>query len=318
MFSLPHIPSEKELIDKSFSRGSKSAGRVKSSRTGAQRELQLRNADLARVQSTAAVIKSDLTRVVKNFPSYEQLPEFYQRLLDIRIDKNRYKKSLGAMKWCSDRVAGLERDALRGIRTGDKNSTREFLGRTASMIHRISSELTQLIEIKQILREFPSVEDLPTIVIAGYPNAGKSTFMKNLTGSRVKIATYPFTTQRILIGHTKLRYQRYQIIDSPGLLDRSMSERNKIEQQAILAIRELADTIIFLIDPCNEMEPQLNLLKEIREEFKFKQRIFVAINKTDIAEKEIVRELKKRLKNPLEISALNKEDCDETFRNILG
>lgn len=316
MFSLPHIPTGKELIDKSFSRGSKSASRVKSSRTGAPRWLRLRNTDLARIQSIAAVIKSDMEKITKEFPSYEQLPEFYQRLLDIQIDKDHYKKSLGATKWCSDNVARLEMESLRKIRTGDKDPTKEFLGRTASIVKRISSELDSLIEIRKTIREFPSVEDLPTLVIAGYPNSGKSTFMKSLTGSKVKIATYPFTTKRILIGHAKLKYQRHQIIDSPGLLDRPMDKRNKIEQQAILAIRELADVVLFLIDPTTELEPQLNLLEEIRKEFK--QKIFVAINKTDIAEKEKVEELKKKLKDPMEISALKEEDCENTFKKIFG
>ena len=316
MFSLPHIPTGKELIDKAFRRGSKSASRVKSSRTGAPKWLRLQNTDLARIQSVAAVIKSDMEKITKEFPSYEQLPEFYQRLLDIQIDKDHYKKSLGATKWCSDNVGRLERDSLLKIRKGDKNPTKEFLGRTASIVERISSELDSLIEIRRTIREFPSVEDLPTLVIAGYPNAGKSTFMKTLTGSKVKIASYPFTTKKILIGHAKIRYQRYQIIDSPGLLDRPMDKRNKIEQQAILAIKELADVILFLIDPTQEAGPQLNLLDEIRAEFK--QKIFVAINKTDTAEKEKVNELKKKLKNPLEISALNKEDCNETFRGIFS
>jgi len=316
MFSLPHIPTEKELIDKSFRRGSKSASRVKSSRTGAPKELRLRNTDLARIQSIAAVIKSDMDKITKEFPSYEQLPEFYQRLLDIQIDKDHYKKSLGATKWCSDNVARLERESLRKIRTGDKNPTKEFLGRTASIVKRISSELDSLIEIKKTIRDFPSVEDLPTLVIAGYPNTGKSTFMKNLTGSKVKIATYPFTTKRILIGHAKLKYQRHQIVDSPGLLDRPMDKRNKIEQQAILAIKELADVVLFLVDPTTELEPQLNLLEDIQREFK--SRFFVAINKIDVSDKERVEELKKKLKNPMEISALNKEDCDETFRDIFS
>jgi len=314
--AIPHVPTERELIDKAFSRGSKAAGRARTARTGAPREVRLRNADTARVQAVAAVIKSDMTKIVKNFPSYEQLPEFYQRLLDIQIDKNRYKKSLGALKWCSDQVEKLERESLKKIQAGDRNSSKEFLGRVASIVKRISSELDSLIEIKRILLDFPTVEDLPTLVIAGYPNSGKSTFMKNLTGSKVKIAVYPFTTQKILIGHAKLRYQRYQIIDSPGLLDRPMEKRNRIEQQAILAINELADVILFLVDPTTELEPQLNLLEEIRKEFK--SNIFVAINKTDIAEREKVNELKQKLKNPMEISALREEDCKGTFKKIFG
>jgi len=316
MFSLPHVPTEKELIDKAFGRGSKAAGRARTARTGVQKNIRLRKADEARVQAVAAVIKSDLTKAVGKFPSYEQLPSFYQRLIDIQIDKNRYKKSLGALNWCSSNITKLEKETLPRIRAGDKKAPKEFLGRTASIIKRISSDLDSLIEIKRIIRGFPTVEDLPTLVIAGYPNAGKSTFMRNLTGSKVKVATYPFTTQKILIGHAKLRYQRYQIIDSPGLLDRPMEKRNKIEQQAILAINELAGVILLLIDPTSEIEPQLHLLEGIKKEFK--PRIFVAVNKVDIAEREKLEELRQKLKKPMEISALREEDCKNAFRRIFS
>ncbi len=318
MFTLPHVPTGDELIDKAFSRGSKSAKRTRSSRTGISRERRLRLADETRVRTASSVIKSNLSKIVKEFPSYEQLPEFYQKLLNIQINKDRYKKSLGALKWCSDNVAKLESKAILGIHTGDKDSTKNFLGRTASMVKRISAELDSLIEIKQIIHEFPVVEDIPTLVIAGYPNTGKSTFMRNLTGSKVKVATYPFTTKKILIGHVKLRYERHQIIVSPGLLDRPMEKRNKIEQQAVLAVNELADVILFLMDPTAEVDSQLHLLGEIQKEFRPK--IFVAINKCDIADNRKVSELKKKLEefDPVGISALREDDCKNTFKKIFG
>ncbi len=312
MFNLPYIPTAENLIDKAFRRGSKDAKAVKSTRKPRRQRLQ--RAEEKRVATISKIIESDLKAIIRNFPSYEQLPKFYQELLDIRIDKNKYKKSLGAVQWCLTNIKDLEKDTISRIRKErDTGFAKEFSGRSASFVKRISNELDELIEIKRILLSFPTLKEEPTIVVAGYPNAGKSTFVKTLTGSNVKIASYPFTTQDILIGHKRLKYEEYQIIDSPGLLDRPMEKRNWIELQAILAIKELADIMLFIIDPMSDIGPQLSLLNEIREKFNLK--LLVLINKKDIAERERIDYIKNKIIEfqYIEISAKIPEDCNSVF-----
>lgn len=315
MFNLPYIPTAETLIDKAFRHGSKDAKAVRSTRK--PREQRLQRAEEKRVATISKIMESDLTAIIKNFPSYEQLPKFYQELLDIRIDRNKYKKSLGAVQWCLTNIKDLEKETLSGIRRKkDTKFAKEFTGRTASFVKQISWDLDELIEIKKILLSFPTLKEEPTIVVAGYPNVGKSTFVRTLTGSKVKIAPYPFTTQNILIGHKKSRYTEYQVIDSPGLLDRSMEKRNWIELQAILAIKELADVIVFIIDPNIEIEPQLSLLNEIQNRFNVK--IFVVINKKDIAEMEKIEDIKNKIIEfkPLIISSKIQQDCEYVFENV--
>jgi nucleolar GTP-binding protein len=320
MCRLPYVPTAQELIDKSFRIGAKSAKSFRSSKKPKRKEIRLLIAEERRVQAISKIICSDLKAIIKNFPSYEKLPKFYQKLLDIKVEKDKYKKSLGALQWCKKEVNKLAKRILKEIRKNkDPSLSREFLGRIASIIKQISPELENLIEIKKILREFPTIENLPTLVIAGYPNVGKSTFMRSLTGSKVKIESYPFTTQKILIGHKNFHYQKYQIIDTPGLLDRKIEKRNKSELQAILAIQELADKILFIFDPTQEIKAQEFLFNEIKEYFE-KTEIFVVINKKDIiiAERGKIEEIKGKLKSffPIEISAKSEEDCEEIFMRI--
>jgi len=315
MFKLPNVPTSDDLIDKAFRQGSKVAKATRSTR--APRERRMKVSEHRRVALVGNIIESDLRSIIKNFPSYDQLSEFHKRLLEIKIDKDRYKKSLGAVQWCLKNIQQLKGDTLNELKfRKDTRPAQDFLGRAASMIKKIRKDLDELIEIKHILREFPAIEDVPTLVISGYPNVGKSTFMKNLTGSDVKIAPYPFTTQSIMIGHKTIKYQRYQIIDSPGLLDRPMEKRNVIELQAALAIKELADVILFMIDPNIDIEPQVSLLKEIREGFGLK--IFVAVNKADITpEEEMVKAMQAVSDFPsFSISAQSKEDCASVFEKI--
>ena len=58
------------------------------------------------------------------------------------------------------------------------------------------------------------------------------------------------------------------MVDTPGLLDRPTSERNKIELQAIAALEHLGDALVFLLDRTSDstthISEQESLLQEVR------------------------------------------------------
>jgi nucleolar GTP-binding protein len=313
-FNLPHVYTSEEVINKAFKQGSKSAKIIRS--TPAPRLRRMRDSEKRRIVVASRAIEGCLRPLVKQFPSYEQLPPFYQKLLEIKVTKDRYKKSLGAVQWALNNASQVRNETVKEITRKETNPSKEYLGRVASIIKRIRKELDDLIEIKEILLNFPVVEDLPTIVIAGYPNVGKSTFTKTLTGSNVKIASYPFTTQDLLVGHKKTRYVNYQIIDSPGILERPMGERNEIEMQAVLAIKELADAVLFIIDPTQDLVKQKTLLNEVEKDFGVP--VFIALNKADIAPKEKIEEAKKEFSGyeVYVITAKDAAECEKIFDKI--
>ena len=45
------------------------------------------------------------------------------------------------------------------------------------------------------------------------------------------VQPYAFTTKSLFVGHMDHRYLRWQVIDTPGILDRPLEERNTIEMQ---------------------------------------------------------------------------------------
>ncbi|DAC13207.1 MAG TPA: GTP-binding protein, partial [Candidatus Poseidoniales archaeon] len=61
----------------------------------------------------------------------------------------------------------------------------------------------------------------------------------------------------------------YQMVDTPGLLDRTMDERNEIEMQAIAAISHIGSVCLFVIDATEDcglsIEQQMNLREEVKE-----------------------------------------------------
>ena len=64
----------------------------------------------------------------------------------------------------------------------------------------------------------------------------------------MEVNHYPFTTKQLHVGHFEHRRIPYQIVDTPGLLDRTMDERNEIEMQAIAAISHIGSVCLFVID----------------------------------------------------------------------
>ena len=143
------------------------------------------------------------------------------------------------------------------------------------------------------MKSFPSVkENLFTVAIVGFPNVGKSTLISALTDSNVEINSYSFTTKSLLIGYRKDGNEKIQFIDTPGTLDRDI-KKNIIEKQAELAMKYVADLLVYVFDPIEyySLEKQERLLKNVN---KFGKETILYMSKTDIADPDIIDEITKK------------------------
>ncbi len=227
---------------------------------------------------------------MKGFPSLDRLPPFYRELVDVLLDLGQLKKHLGALDWAADKVREITRlyRGRIGRAAGGSISElrREAYGRLSSVVKQIAPDLEALVDARKALRRVPEVDpSIPTIVVAGYPNVGKSSFVRAASTGRPKVADYPFTTKGVSLGHFDRGVHRYQILDTPGLLDRPMDERNKMERQAIAALAHLANGVLFLLDPSETcgypLEDQRRLLEEVRTLFPGVS-LVVAATKSDL------------------------------------
>jgi nucleolar GTP-binding protein len=192
------------------------------------------------------------------------------------------------------------------------------------VLKRLEPRLETIQQAAKEYRRFPSIRlKLPVIVVAGFPNVGKSSFVTIISSAQPEVAEYPFTTKGISVGYFPLEPLGGQILDLPGLLDRPMVERNPIEQRAIAAIQYLADCIIFLVDPtwtCGyELTSQFSLFQEIQNTFPSVE-VFPLLNKIDIASEEEVARATKLLgveSVPL-ISTLTGEGVEIAFQSIVN
>lgn len=258
--TIPTVPTAEEVLDRSLSRASK--------RMEKRQNRDRANADF--VQSVYQSVHDRLVEVVASFPEFDEVPVFYRDTAGILFGLDRIRKSLGAVgwaaRWARDHGPGFTYQTKRSPSTAQMR--RRYVARLASVVHQVDQDLRFLNEVRNTLRTLPHIEDCFTVVVAGYPNVGKSSFIRRVSTGVPEVASYPFTTKGVLVGHRFDRGDRIQFVDTPGILDRPAIERNAIEQQAVAAITSLADMVLFLIDGSEQcgypLEAQLQLLIEVQ------------------------------------------------------
>ena len=269
--ALPTVLNKEELLDKAFARAKKAADRVDDS----DRVFRVRKQLNRMLQTASDILTTYLMDTVNLWPSLDQSPQFDVSMIDACVGCDDYRHHLSMLQWASNQVSKIATQNTRKItRTGKielmHEARREAYGRISSIISRIGPSLDWLGQSREVLKRLPSIDQLsPCIVVCGAPNVGKSAFISALSSGNMEVNHYPFTTKRIHLGHFNFRRLQYQMVDTPGLLDRPMHKRNHIEMQAISALENLGSLVLFLIDESENcgmsMEEQTNLLEEILE-----------------------------------------------------
>ncbi len=283
--NIPTVLTAEEIIDKMFRRSKKVEVPLSKNRLRFHKNLSI-----AKIYTARDVAVSTLKKYVDSFPYINKLHPFYRTLLDLLVDKNEYKRALASLVWAIEKINGFADKYAHKIKGVGKveeaiKFRKEFYGRTSSILKQIAPKLEYLGNVRDTIRKLPDINpELPTVVVAGYPNVGKSELVAKLSTAKPEIAPYPFTTKGIVVGHMEIKGKRVQIVDTPGLLDRPLEKRNRIEKEAILALKYLASIIVFILDPSEtcgySMDEQLKLLSEIKKDFNIP--IMEVENKVDL------------------------------------
>lgn len=274
------VPTADELLDKAYSRAAR-AGKGKIKEVTDRRELEE-----SMLLTASNIIADNLRNISSDWPSLDRMGAFYRELTEIIVGIDRLRMSLGSLDWAASKVKEISRKYVGIMRKSPDPVLvrKQAYGRISSIVYDVDRDLRLLNDARNRLKGLPDVKEEPTIVVAGYPNVGKSSFVSAITGARPEIAEYPFTTKSVTIGHFIRGRRRYQVIDTPGLLDRPLEERNDIERQAISALRHVGDVALFIVDPSETcgytLGEQYNLLREVREFISMP--VLVAANKADV------------------------------------
>ncbi len=284
-------------LDKAISRAQKRAEIVREIKSKEDRVVKSRRIEVLKINIIADVLCDDLNKIVCRFPMVEELNEFYKELVKISLDYGLLKKSMGALNWAVKKITEFKRVYSRKIqnskRSFDMNKHRkEYYGRISSLLKQIKTDFINIDNARRELRKFPVVKTkLRTIAIAGFPNVGKTTLLSKVTGAKAEIKNYAFTTKGINMGYYDDGKKRIQFVDTPGTLNR-FSTMNVHEKQAYLALKHLADVIVYVFDPTEASYP-LDMQKKLYTEVeKFGKKMYIYIAKQDmLKDKKILKEL---------------------------
>jgi len=289
---LPTTPRAEELVDKAFSRAAR-AGRAK----------QGREAQESMLRTACNVVADNCDNVVESWPDFRTVEPFDHELADAvlrrttdprgtddgeQVGLDALRASLSEVSWAARQTRAIRDETMSKIRGSDADTARKHrkqaFARVADVVDEVSEDLRRVGAARDALKDLPEIDpDEPTVAVAGYPNVGKSAFVNRVTRASNETAAYPFTTRAVGVGHVDRDHVRYQIVDTPGVLDRPAAERNDIERQAESAVRHLADVVLFVVDASEAcgypLDAQLRLRDELRE--RFDAPVLTVRNKTD-------------------------------------
>ncbi|WP_135305326.1 NOG1 family protein [Haloarcula amylovorans] len=273
--NLPTTPTGEEVIDKAFSRATRAGG----SKDGVEAQQSM-------LMTASNIVSDNLQNVAQSWPTIDELDPFYVELADAVVSESdpadddpgidALKQHLSEVSWAGRKAKEIRQEYEGRLVRGDKDTARKLrkqaFARMADVVEEVEDDLAAVSTARDALKVLPDIRpDEPAIVVAGYPNVGKSSFVNRVTRADNEIASYPFTTTQIRVGHFEDQRIRYQLVDTPGLLDRPPEERNEIESQAVSALEHLADAVLVLVDPSEEcgypLAQQLELRNDIQTRF---------------------------------------------------
>lgn len=265
-----------------------------------------------KVKFTQQNFHDKLTCILTEFPKMDDIHPFYADLMNVLYDKDHYKLALGQINTSKHLIDNVAKDYVRLLKFADslyrcKQLKRAALGRMCTIMKHQNQSLEYLEQVRQHLSRLPTIDpNTRTIIVCGFPNVGKSSFMNRVTRADVDVQPYAFTTKSLFVGHMDYKYLRWQVIDTPGILDHPLEERNTIEMQAITALAHLRAAVLYVMDISEQcgrsIEEQLQLFDNIKPLFTNKP-LIVALNKIDIIP---VAELREDAKQ--EIDKLEEDD----------
>jgi len=230
-------------------------------------------------------------KILEDFPKIDDIHPFYADLCNVLYDRDHFKLALGQVNASKKIIDNVAKDYVKMMKFADslykcKMLKRAALGRMCTVVKKLAGSLSYLEEVRQHLGRLPAINPATrTLILTGYPNVGKSSFMNIVTNANVDVQPYAFTTKSLFIGHLDHNYVRWQVIDTPGILDHPLEDRNTIEMTAITALAHLPAAVLFFVDiseMCGYPLPaQVALYHSIKPLFRNRP-LLIILNKTDL------------------------------------
>tara|TARA_B100000029_G_scaffold516815_1_gene634993 strand:+ start:25209 stop:26210 length:1002 start_codon:yes stop_codon:yes gene_type:complete len=186
-------------------------------------------------------------------------------------------------------------------------------------------DLGETISIRLELRSIADVG------LVGFPNAGKSTFLRSISASKPKIGDYPFTTLRPNLGTVKIHDTSIVVADIPGLIEGASQGLGL----GINFLKHISRTnnLIFFLDPVNQEHSAFKQFSILTKELEFfdkallQKNAWIVLNKIDLFPDEglsLISELESKLKEIgvktdklMAISGFTKKNIDQLLNSLI-
>ncbi|TVQ66420.1 MAG: GTPase Era [Balneolaceae bacterium] len=139
------------------------------------------------------------------------------------------------------------------------------------------------------------------VAIIGKPNAGKSTLMNRILGSKISITTHKAqTTRHQIVGIYSDDNTQIVFLDTPGVITPKY-ELQKAMMKSVERARTDADLILFILDPedWHPADEVIDLLKSLNKP------ILLLINKMDTADQTVSSRKAADLQDKLQIHSVH-------------
>ncbi|MBP5616726.1 MAG: GTPase Era [Elusimicrobiaceae bacterium] len=142
-------------------------------------------------------------------------------------------------------------------------------------------------------------------VLAGLPNAGKSTLLNQLAGGLLSAVTHkPQTTRQNILAISQGDNYQVVYVDTPGFLIPKYKLQQTMSDCVDRAVREDADVVLFMVDATADFADNEKLIAKLKTLF---CPIFLVLNKVDLVQDHTVLEA-------LETCAKDQLPIQKTFR----
>lgn len=288
-----------------------------------------RRREIARIRTASETVSGTLRGIALKSPFLDRLHPFYRELVYLAVNSDEYRLCLSRLYSVSRIIEKLARESISRVRRARRPGEmaacrRQFFGRLLSLLEGVEDCLEKLRYYQGQMLSLSSINpELMSVVIAGVPNVGKSSLLRSLTRAKPEVRPYPFTTKSIIVGHRRMDSGFVQFIDTPGLLDRPLEEKGRIERHAILAIKHLRGAMVYLFDPSEtcgyDLAYQARVYRSLKEWFPQVPKILAA-NKVDILDSgralRLLRMMGDERREVLFISALKGQGLDLLLERV--
>ncbi|KAI0132332.1 P-loop containing nucleoside triphosphate hydrolase protein [Xylariales sp. AK1849] len=282
------VPTSQEFLDIVLSRTQR---RLPTQIRSGFKISRIRGFYTRKVKFTQETFSEKFSQILESFPRLADIHPFHKDLLNTLYDADHFKIALGQISTAKHLIEAIGRDYVRLLKYGAslyqcKQLKRAALGRMATITKRLTNPLAYLDQVRQHLGRLPSIDpNTRTLLMCGYPNVGKSSFLKSISRADVEVAPYAFTTKSLYVGHFDYKYLRFQAIDTPGILDGPLETKTTVEMQSITAIAHLRSAVLYFMDLSEQcgypVSAQIDLFKSLKPLFSNKL-VFIVCNKIDI------------------------------------